>query len=426
VVVAYQNASTNARQRGALIEARNHLTRALENVGRMRAGPARDRLEVAVRLERGFLTSVATGHASTEAAAEFERCLQLVGDEPSSQLYATFTGLWSYYATRGDLQRATQLVEALRNLPDMPEWYDVANDVVLGVLATFRGEFREAETMLEPAAKALDRLGTPEIEGAWFAPNDPLAGAHTFLGLIRFLEGDLIGAESAFALVEGHCNKLAFPHGPFTLCYGRAMETMARVEAGQLDEANQLVAEVGGRAEQHGFDEWAMISACNQASLAARAALAAGETDAATLQAHIAAITIVVDAWRAAEMKTFLGVYDALLARLLIAVNMKDAARERVELALQMADETGMHFYDAELLRIRAHTYDDAQAHHAGLQAAIELARKQGSPVFELRAAADDFELVGESGRAALEDALSHFPVDQTWPELARARALLR
>jgi len=162
------------------------------------------------------------------------------------------------------------------------------------------------------------------------------------------------------------------------------------------------------------------------APAAPAAAPAAGETDAATLQAHIAAITIVVDAWRAAEMKTFLGVYDGLLARLLIAVNMKDAARERVELALQMADETGMHFYDAELLRIRAHTYDDAQAHHAGLQAAIELARKQGSPAFELRAAADDFELVGESGRAALEDALSHFPVDQTWPELARARALLR
>ena len=30
---------------------------------------------------------------------------------------------------------------------------------------------------------------------------------------------------------------------------------------------------------------------------------------------------------------------------------MKSEARERVELALQMADETGIHFYDAELLR---------------------------------------------------------------------------
>jgi hypothetical protein len=280
--------------------------------------------------------------------------------------------------------------------------------------------------MLESGATALDRIGSPKIEGAWFAPNDPLAGAHTFLGLLRFFEGDLAAAESAFALVEGHCKKLAFPHGAFTLCYGLAMETMARVEAGQLEEANELVAEVASRAEQHGFDEWAMISVCNQASLAARAALAAGETHAATLHAHIAAITAVVDAWRGADMKTFLGVYDGLLARLLIAVGMKSEARERAELALQMADETGIHFYDAELLRIRAHTHDDADARHAELRGAIELAQQQGHPVFELRAAADVVELVGESGRTVLEDALSHFPVDQTWPELARARALLR
>jgi hypothetical protein len=91
-----------------------------------------------------------------------------------------------------------------------------------------------------------------------------------------------------------------------------------------------------------------------------------------------------------------------------------------------MADETGIHFYDAELLRIRAHTHDDSDARYAELRGAIELAQQQGHPVFELRAAADVFELVGESGRTVLEDALSHFPVDQTWPELARARALLR
>lgn len=426
VAAAYQKASTNARQRGALVEARNHLTRALENVERLAPGPARDQREVAVRLERGFLTSVATGHASTEAAAEFERCLQLVGDEPGSELYATFTALWSYYATRGDLRRATQLVEALRNLPDMPEWYEVANDVVLGVLAAFRGEFRLARATLESAATALDRIGSTEIEGAWFAPNDPLAGVYTFLGLIRFLEGDLAGAEFAFAQLEGHCDKLAFPHGPFTLCFGRAVETMTRVEAGQLDRAVALVEEVTARADQHGFDEWAMISACNQASLAARIALAAGETDTATLQAHIAANTAVVDAWRAADMKTFLAVYDGLLARILTAAGMKEAAREHVGLALQMADETGMHFYDAELLRIGSHTYDDPDAHQAGLRAAIELAQEQGTPVFELRAAADGFELFGESARAALETALSRFPADQTWPELARARALLR
>ena len=39
--------------------------------------------------------------------------------------------------------------------------------------------------------------------------------------------------------------------------------------------------------------------------------------------------------------------------------------------------------------------------------------------------AADDFELIGEPARAALMDALSRFPSAQTWPELARVRALL-
>jgi hypothetical protein len=65
------------------------------------------------------------------------------------------------------------------------------------------------------------------------------------------------------------------------------------------------------------------------------------------------------------------------------------------------------------------------EARHADLRAAIELAQAQGAHVFELRAAADDFELVGERARDALTDALSRFPAEQTWPGLARARALL-
>jgi hypothetical protein len=113
------------------------------------------------------------------------------------------------------------------------------------------------------------------------------------------------------------------------------------------------------------------------------------------------------------------------LVRVLTAAGMNDAARERVELARQVADETGWRIYDAELLRLRAHTSDDPDARHTDLRAAIELAQTQGALIYELRAAADDFELIGEPARAALIDALSRFPADQTWPELARARVLL-
>jgi class 3 adenylate cyclase/tetratricopeptide (TPR) repeat protein len=423
---AYQKASTNARQRGALAEARNHLTRALENIERLPPVLARDRREVAVRLERGFLASAATGHASIEAAAEFERCLQLIGDTPSLELYAIFSALWSYYATRGDLRRATQLVEALRMmLGDMPSWWRGANDAIFGALAVFRGEFATARATLEAAAAAVDDMGSPEIEGAWFAPNDPLGGMYTFVAFARFIHGDLAGAETAFAQMESRCEKLRFPHGAFTLCYGRTIEALVRTEAGQYARAFELVEEVARGGHQYGFDEWVMVAASAGANMRALASLAAGQTDADTLEAHIQTLTAVVEAWRAAEIKSFLGWYDAALARVLMAAGKKDAARERVEIALQMAEETEWHIYDAELLRLRAHTCDDPDARHTGLRAAIELAQAQGAPVFELRASADDFELFGEPARAALTDAISRFPPEQTWPELARARALL-
>ncbi|MDQ1556760.1 MAG: hypothetical protein QOI02_1762, partial [Actinomycetota bacterium] len=391
---AYQKASTNARQRGALNEARAHLTRALENIERLAANQARDRREVAVRLERGFLTSAAAGHASTEAAAEFERCLQLIGDEPTPEMFATFSALWSYYGAVGDLHRATQLVEALRmTLEDMPEWYRVANDASRGALAVFRGQFHTARATLEAAAAELDHMGSPDIEGAWFAPNDPLAAMYSLVALTRFMQGDLAGVETAFAQMERRCEKLRFPHGAFTLCYGRAIETGIRTEAGQFDRAAELIQEVARLGDQNGFDEWVGIATCNQASLAARAALVAGATEPAALQEHIDNMTAVVEAWRAIGRKAFLGSYDAALARVLTAAGMKDAARERVELALQMADETEFRMYNADLLRIRALTYDDPEARHAGLRSAIELAQTQGVPVFELRAAAADFAL---------------------------------
>jgi hypothetical protein len=42
-----------------------------------------------------------------------------------------------------------------------------------------------------------------------------------------------------------------------------------------------------------------------------------------------------------------------------------------------------------------------------------------------LRSAIDDFELRGGEARQTLLDAVDHFADDSSWPELARARALL-
>jgi hypothetical protein len=82
-----------------------------------------------------------------------------------------------------------------------------------------------------------------------------------------------------------------------------------------------------------------------------------------------------------------------------------------------------MCFYDAELLRLRAHTHTDPEARQADVAAAVALARRQGATLFELRAVLDDFELRGEPARAALIDAASRIASNNAWPELARAQA---
>jgi hypothetical protein len=84
-----------------------------------------------------------------------------------------------------------------------------------------------------------------------------------------------------------------------------------------------------------------------------------------------------------------------------------------------------MHFYDSELLRLRARTTDDIEARRKDLNAALKLARRQNAPIFELRSATDLFALDGTPARQALSDTLNRFPDGSTWPEVAPARALL-
>ncbi len=105
---------------------------------------------------------------------------------------------------------------------------------------------------------------------------------------------------------------------------------------------------------------------------------------------------------------------------MLIGAGHPKQARHHLDAALALSRDTGMHYNDAELLRLRAHTHTDPDARQIDIGAALELARRQGATRFELRAALDDFDLRGQPARAALLDAAGRFPGVTRWPELAR------
>jgi hypothetical protein len=203
------------------------------------------------------------------------------------------------------------------------------------------------------------------------------------------------------------------------------MDSLIHIEAGQLDRAMELLKELKTRSKQAGFEEWGMIADCNRAVVNAKRALTGSEVDRASLEPHIQALTAVTQTWRALELRVWVAFYDTALVRLLVAADELDAARAHVKLSLRMADETDIHFYDAELLRLRAQTSDDPDKRRVDLLTAIALARRQGTVVFELRAATDYFELAGDAAREALTEVTDRLPDAAAWPELAHARTLL-
>ena len=200
---------------------------------------------------------------------------------------------------------------------------------------------------------------------------------------------------------------------------------MIRIEAGELERAAEVALELGTLGEQHGFDSWELAGAAQHATVGALIALADNAGDAAALAPHIATLTAFVDTWRAVGVIALITFYDALLARLLTAAGQLDEARARLQTGLDLADQTTMHFYDAELTGFARSPQTTASCDVLPFVEAIELARSQDARIFELRAATDYFELFGEPAREALTDALSRFPGDSAWPDAMRARALL-
>ena len=331
-----------------------------------------------------------------------------------------------YYVTRGDVRGLVRVIESLRTgLEQGRPWFRPVIEILSGWVAWLRGEFDAAVSDLEAATASLAVADQQKVYSERFRVDEPLAYAHIYLASARLVRGDLTGADTELAHAARGTETLGFPLGPNIIAYALTTEIGMRIEAGQLELAAVLAADLGEMAERHDFDEYRLWAATQQVAVDGLVALGGDHIDQTVLAAHITTMTGSLDVWRTVGLLMCVTFYDAVLGRLLIAASRQQEARERLDASLELAQDTGMHFYDAELLRLRAQTHDDPAARQADINAAIELARRQGAILFELRAALDDFELRGEPARAGLASAVSLMPTDSAMPELARARAAM-
>ena len=425
-VEAYQKASVNARRRGAVQEALACLTNALGQLSSCAVGPARDRREIAIRLERGFLAGATQGSMIGEAPADFQRCLALAGaGNYQEELLSTLTALIGYYVPRAELRRAHDLLDSLsaRITSDQP-WGHPVIASSLGSVLWLEGDFAAAREHLLSALADRSAADPQVLETAWWVPVDPISSAHIFLALTHMVAGDLDRAHAELGESIRRCAGLGFPQNAHNRAHTYFMEIWVRLESGQISEAATLTAELRSQSEQSGLDLWRLVGATEHATVKALAALDAG-ADADTLKVRAEKVASIVDGSRRLQLNSYLTFHDAVIGRLLIAAGLPQRARERLEMALGHAEETGMHFYDAELLRVRAHTFTEQGERRDALATALEVARHQGANLFELRCLLDIFELVGDTDRSALADAVRRFAGDARWAEFARAQRIL-
>ncbi len=421
---AYGVTSEDARRRGALQEARSHLTRAIELVAALDGDPAG--LEVDLRLRRGFLAMSLEGAASADAAADYERCLELAAGEPGSlAMIGTLISLWSYHLSRAELGRVRQTSTTLRaQMPDVGGVFRPQNLAGFGMVDWFEGRFANALETLTTATEEFEQLERPgDLSNVWFVPIDATAAMYVYLSVARFMASDVAGADAALARAQAIGAPLDFPQGAWTIDYSHWFGSWMWLESGRTDEAAIALEELRRTSELHGFDTWQLIGATQAAAHGGLLALRGGEADAAALAEHEATLSGMVEFWKALELRIFLPFYLTTCGALLAACGDAEGARRRYQESLQLAAGTGMRFYDAETSRLSAHLALDEQSKTAGLRDALALARAQAAGPFELRSALDLYELLGEPARGPLERALARFPRDAAMSELDAARS---
>ena len=426
-VSAYRTAAAQARRRGALAEARVHLTKALDQLRGIAAGSERDRIECGLRLERGHLAGMVDGYQRPSAAGDFERCVQLLGAHPKdNELLGALTAIISYHSVRSDMNAMAEVVEMLRGSTDEQRpWLRYIVESTAAWVTFSRGDRESFLRHMTAWEEILTGDGEPFAHTIEFVGIDgfiDLASLQTFDSVVI---GDFVGADDALARAELRVERISPDRRVMNTCYVKSVKFWILLDRGDIHGVAALAREIHELATSHGIDTIRLLAATQRAAADALLVADCDNADHDELPARTARLTKLLDMWRRIGLEVNRPLFDVVVARLLLIAGDPDSARAWLDTSLEVTATIGQLSYDAEIMRLRAHTATDADQRQEELVAARDLARRQGFTLLELRAALDDFELRGQSARDALVDVVRRMPAEGGAPELARAQELL-
>jgi len=381
-IAAHLRAAGANQEVGAHAEATQRLTHTLDLLDHITPGDRHRQIELTVREMRSFSAVMSGGYAAPEAAVDYPRCVELCEQLTTTpRIVPSLIRSWSYYAFRGDLVEADKVVDSLIRQSEELELTFPARELGAGIAGFFRGDFGTARRQLTSFADSSWGATSERPPSEWPLPNDPVCAVTAHLIPVLWISDDRLGADSRTERALERANQLAFPFGPFSVCYVNSMVALTRNI--QHDHAGAAAAglELIQLGERHGFAMWSLTGAIQLAI----SSVHQGSHD------QIEQLVGLVGAWRtqlAADAWTPYWLTELALAQ--SAVGRDQDALRSLDDALAVAEATGTRFYSAETLRaagqLRLRTGDLSGM--AYLHKAVDLAVRQGAAVFERRARA--------------------------------------
>lgn len=380
-IVYWQQAGQQAARRSANQEAVSHLTTGLGLLATRPETPERTQQELDLYMALGPVLMATRGVGASEVEQAYTRARELcqqLGETP--QLFPALRGLWRLYNTVGRLPTAREVGDQLLTLAQRQ--HDATRLMVahvsLGITLVYMGEFTLTCTHLEQGLALTDpdaqrtltaRYGTsPRVECLYYgalalwclgAPDQALqrsqaactlarelghplslAMALYWAARIHVLRGEAHAAqnqaEAAIALCTEHALPQFLAMGRFTLGWALAAQ-------GQGDEGVTLMRQ--------------------------------GVTDGLATGTRVAPPSLL-----------------PVLAEVSSKLGQIDAGLPMVTEALELAEQTGVRWYEAETYRIKGallphQAVPDAVQAEACFQQALDIAHRQEAKSWELRAA---------------------------------------
>jgi tetratricopeptide (TPR) repeat protein len=398
----WEAASKAAIARPAFDEAISHLGRAIALITpqlEISDSPPYERaLALQVPLSMTYLSR--RGHSADETLEAFQKALDIadkVGETPLR--YSILYGLWVVAGTRGQhvdaLRSAEALVEQTANAPNTAPMV-VANRVA-GLSHFFMGNFAEAQRYLDVAIASYDPIAHANLANQF--GQDIGAAIHIFQALNLLMLGKTRRAVTHLNEAENHAKSTDHKQ---TICYTLIMRSLFDVMSGDRPDYERCLSEIAPLAQEHNLGLWLAFLPMLEENQAAY------KGDKSSIKRYRKSAGAVVSN---TKFKTNIAHFHIDLARSAMAMRHHGDAAELAMMAEDMIEETGEASSLSNLRRLQATialAEGDTLAAEEFLVTALDVARKQGAKLWELRAAIDLANLWRDQGKTAEAVALLH------------------